>query len=694
MKPAAGHPDEIARRQFDAVRNDALIVLPDGRKLGHRDAYVPLLIDFTREDGAARGLRRATGTDAPRPPERLTALEAVQQSDATLLVAPAGYGKTTFARNLVFHLAGERLGEPNCAAAALTVAVPRFDGGSAEPQAWTLGATWPLLVEARVPTGFLGLVDTAWQGGRSAIARAGWSSSGETLLVIVDAAERLGEAADAFLAEASRLANAESGIRVVVLADEGRAAHWRVPEGISRHRLVPVNTAVFLGVIDRNGAATLPADRANHAVPAGHAALALQLGDAACANSAELADRWLAAHACDAVDAAEIVRSAFQVIRSGRVWRDGAAGNPEFLGQLLAARHFASMDPTEVAVSFEMAPVPLFAVASQALQRLAAEPRRLAAMVEVLSALPDDSRLRGALLAADHARSLPPALRLRIRAQLADVSTHGRLTPLERIRAGACLSVLDDPRDLAALVTVPAGSFQMGSEAHPNSRPVFRTSTAAFRIGRYPVTSGLYAEFCADTARPWNTGCGRNSDRANAPAVDLSWHDACAFCTWATVRWRRSGRISPTDLVRLPTEPEWERAARGDLTGHGAIYPWGQEWLDDRANAQTVGHNDTCAVGLFPAGASPWGCLDMAGQVWEWTSTLWGPEMESPGFRYPYRTDDGRENANAPSDVRRILRGGCFSGGSERANSTYRGSLEPTGTWRGNGFRVVVAEER
>ena len=670
MKPSAGFLHEIARRQFDAVRDDVLIALPDGRKTGHRDGYVPLLIDFTREDGAARGLRRAAGADAARPPERLTALEAVQQSDATLLVAPAGYGKTTFARNLVFHLAGERLGEPSSAAAGLTVAVPRFDGGPAEPQEWTLGAAWPILVEATAPTGFLDLIDTAWRGGRSAITSA-WPSSEETLLVIVDAAERLGTAAEAFLAEASRLADAASGVRVVVLADEDGAAHWRVPASVSRHRLVPVDTSVFLGFIDPKRATSLPGSRTSHAVPAGQAALALELGDAGGTNSADLTDRWLTTHVRDTAQGAEVVRSAYKVIRSGRAWRDCAADIPEFLGQLLAARHFAGMDPSEAAASFETSSIPLRAVASLALQRLAAEPGRLAAMVDILSALPGDSGLRGALLAADHACSLSPALRLRIRARLADATAQGLLTPLERIRAGACLSVLGDPRDLAALVTVPAGSFWMGSAAHPNSRPVFRTSSAAFRIGRNPVSCGLYAEFCADTARPWNTERGRNADRANAPAVDLNWYDARAFCGWATVRWRRSGRISPTDSVRLPTEPEWERAARGDLTGHGEIYPWGPEWLDDRANAESVGHNDTCAVGLFPAGASPWGCLDMAGQVWEWTSTLWAGKCTCPSFGTPIAPMTGGR-----TEMRRPMSGGsCVAAVSPPA---AKGRTAPT----------------
>ena len=129
----------------------------------------------------------------------------------------------------MFDLAGEWLGEPNCAAAELTVAVPRFDSGLAEPQAWTPGAAWPLMVEATGPTDSLGLVGTEWRDGRNAITRTGWSSSAATVLAIVDAAERLSKAADAFLTEASRLASAASGIRVVVLADVDRAAHWHVP---------------------------------------------------------------------------------------------------------------------------------------------------------------------------------------------------------------------------------------------------------------------------------------------------------------------------------------------------------------------------------------------------------------------------------------------------------------------------------
>jgi iron(II)-dependent oxidoreductase len=81
----------------------------------------------------------------------------------------------------------------------------------------------------------------------------------------------------------------------------------------------------------------------------------------------------------------------------------------------------------------------------------------------------------------------------------------------------------------------------------------------------------------------------------------------------------------------------------------------------------------------------------MAGQIWEWATTLWGADMATPHFKYPYR-NDGREALDAGSSIRRVLRGGCFSSGKLKACCTYRGSLEPDGFWRGNGFRIAVSK--
>jgi len=245
-----------------------------------------------------------------------------------------------------------------------------------------------------------------------------------------------------------------------------------------------------------------------------------------------------------------------------------------------------------------------------------------------------------------------------------------------------------------ALVDVPGGAFTMGSALHPNSAPAHRARVAPLRIGRYPITNGIYRCFVNETGHAWRSVDGVLPERASSPAVDLTWRDARAFCDWLTARWRAEHRIAPDERVRLPTEPEWERAARGDQpdSPEATVYAWLGGWAADRCNSEEAGLNDTCTVGLFPAGRSIYGAEDMCGQVWEWCTTLWGDDMTTPSFSYPY-AEDGRENAQAGSRIRRVLRGGCFSSGREKACCTYRGSLEPDGFWRGNGFRIVVARD-
>lgn len=227
----------------------------------------------------------------------------------------------------------------------------------------------------------------------------------------------------------------------------------------------------------------------------------------------------------------------------------------------------------------------------------------------------------------------------------------------------------------------------MGGDLHPNSAPAHQVMLQSFRIGAYPVTCAAYLSFVQATGREWLSVTGRAPERASHPATDLTWHDARAYCDWLTETWREEGRINADETVRLPTEREWEAAARGHA---GLTYPWGAVWAAEHANDEETGFNDICAVGLFPEGASPCGCYDMAGQVWEWCTTLWGSEMSKPSFAFPW-AEDGREALDAAPDVRRVLRGGCFSSGRLKANGIYRGSLEPNGFWRGNGFRLVVA---
>jgi len=187
--------------------------------------------------------------------------------------------------------------------------------------------------------------------------------------------------------------------------------------------------------------------------------------------------------------------------------------------------------------------------------------------------------------------------------------------------------------DDVEMVEVPAGAFMMGSadaDADPDEQPVARIFVDTFRIDKVEVTNRRYLR-CIEAGRCTVPAGGDPAERARAehPVTVLSWRQADAYCRWA-------GK-------RLPTEAEWEKAARGP---DGRRYPWGEAFAPERAHAgYTLGLSP---VGQHPAGASPYGVLDMAGSVWEWTSSLYRP--------YPYDARDGREDPEA--------RGAWVNGGS------------------------------
>jgi formylglycine-generating enzyme required for sulfatase activity len=211
------------------------------------------------------------------------------------------------------------------------------------------------------------------------------------------------------------------------------------------------------------------------------------------------------------------------------------------------------------------------------------------------------------------------------------------------------------------LILIPAGSFRMGSTAEElaglperfqSEIPQHQVSLPAYRIGRYLVTNLQYQAFVEATGhsppRHWEGG-QLPLELSDHPVVNVSWEDAMAYCLWLS---EVSGRA-----YRLPTEAEWEKAARGT---DRRIYPWGNDWDKTRANTQEAGIGATTPVGQYsPAGDSPYGLADMAGDVWEWTQSLWGRDFEKPDFKYPYDSADGREDLEA--EGLRVLRGGSWN---------------------------------
>jgi formylglycine-generating enzyme required for sulfatase activity len=261
---------------------------------------------------------------------------------------------------------------------------------------------------------------------------------------------------------------------------------------------------------------------------------------------------------------------------------------------------------------------------------------------------------------------------------------------------------------LPTFIAIPAGPFLIGTperelsalamayggtrESYREESPRHTLELPDFEIAQVPITNALYATFVAATGAHAPSTWRRPQPPdalANHPVVDVSWEDANAFCAWLTAASKDEGRRMEdqslarpnllglsSSVFRLPTEAEWERAARGV---DGRTFPWGGTWDVATANTREGGRGGTSPVGAYPGGASPDGCLDMAGNVWEWTTSL--------DALYPYNPGDGRENPDARG--RRILRGGCYANPHGFARCACRFRLPPTVRNEFLGFRLA-----
>ena len=240
------------------------------------------------------------------------------------------------------------------------------------------------------------------------------------------------------------------------------------------------------------------------------------------------------------------------------------------------------------------------------------------------------------------------------------------------------------------MIYIPAGPFLMGTPdsytaSHSSDEhPQHSVYLSAYSIGKYEVTRGEYRAFLTATGRAapqywaetqtWTTETFTQTE--NHPVVGVTYDDAEAYCAWAG--------------GRLPTEAEWEKAAR--WTGsYPNVYPWGDTWDAEKCNnyhdhnsaGGGYGRSQTAPVGSYPSGASPYGCQDMAGSVWEWCKDWYSDT---------YYSQSPSTNPQGPtSGSYRVLRGGSwiisidFSG----YRPAYRNSDSPNMPWYGYGFRLA-----
>jgi len=305
------------------------------------------------------------------------------------------------------------------------------------------------------------------------------------------------------------------------------------------------------------------------------------------------------------------------------------------------------------------------------------------------------------------------------------------LPATERAAAGRVLARLGDPRfdpdrwylpkePLLGFVPIPEGAFLMGSTdgdrmAWDDEKPQHRRRLLLYYIARYPVTQAQFRAFVeaggyddrrwwTEAGWSWLQAGGRSSPRDygppfnldNHPVVGITWYEAVAYTRWLTERLReeavrrleagvesaaarafwqglKDGRL----VVTLPSEAEWEKAARGV---DGRRYPWGNDPDPNRANYDETRLGTTSAVGCFPGGASLWGVEETSGNVWEWCRTKWEDSYRD------YRGDDDLEGEDP-----RVLRGGAFNNNQLYVRSAYRSGNDPGNLFDGNvGFRLVV----
>jgi formylglycine-generating enzyme required for sulfatase activity len=228
-----------------------------------------------------------------------------------------------------------------------------------------------------------------------------------------------------------------------------------------------------------------------------------------------------------------------------------------------------------------------------------------------------------------------------------------------------------NPKDGAVMLLVPAGDFLMGSKdddklARDNEKPQHKVNLDSYYIYKTEVTVAQFRKFCHATGRKSMPPKPLWGWIDNHPIVNVTWNDAKAYADWAG--------------VVLPTEAQWEKAARGT---DGRIYPWGNEWDATKCVNFTNSKSGTKPVGSILSGSSPYECLDMAGNVWEWCGDWYGAD---------YYKNAPAKNPTGPvtgENRVRVLRGGSWGNYGDGCRGAYRGNYGPDGYGSNIGFRCA-----
>ena len=236
-------------------------------------------------------------------------------------------------------------------------------------------------------------------------------------------------------------------------------------------------------------------------------------------------------------------------------------------------------------------------------------------------------------------------------------------------------------------ISIPAGKFLLGSnpgDGIPSyETPQHTVDLPAYRIGKYPVTNAQYEEFITQTQTRVLPIMGWDGQRAprgleQHPVAGVTWYEARKYCEWLS---QLTGRD-----YSLPDEAQWEKACRG---GDDCIYPWGDELDPSRSNH---GKPRLAPVDAYPA-QNNHGCFDLVGNVRQWTRTLWGQRPTTPDFAYPWTENDRRNNLNANSQIRRVVRGSSFTDQPQYLRCSARSGQFPenAGSFGArHGFRVAM----